>query len=79
MWRSLFCALGISLIIVGAECLVVDKAVVAYPKKADASAPGEPQSTIERREFAPPEWAPWSLMASGAVVMLYSFTLARGG
>jgi hypothetical protein len=25
----------------------------------------------------PPDWAPWSLMSTGAIVCLYSFTLPR--
>ena len=29
------------------------------------------------REVIPPDWAPWSLMGTGAVVMLYSFTIPQ--
>jgi hypothetical protein len=29
------------------------------------------------REFRPPEWAPWTLLSAGAVVMLYTVTVAR--
>jgi hypothetical protein len=25
----------------------------------------------------PPAWAPWSLMATGAIVIVYSFTLPK--
>jgi len=28
-------------------------------------------------DVVPPDWAPWSLMSTGAVVMLYSFTLPK--
>jgi hypothetical protein len=28
-------------------------------------------------EVVPPDWAPWSLMSTGAVVMLYSYTLPK--
>jgi hypothetical protein len=28
-------------------------------------------------EIIPADWAPWSLMSIGAVVMLYSFTLPK--
>ena len=33
------------------------------------------QVAVSYREVSPPEWAPWSLLSGGAVVMLYSFTL----
>jgi len=81
MWRSFFLAIGISTVIWGAECLVVEKAILA----GEAKAP-EPQNLggyfadplqTKAREFTPPEWAPWSLMSTGAVVILYSFTLPR--
>ena len=78
MWRSFFLAVGISLCILGAECLVVQRVVMAgntapanstnMPNEADDSSP---------RHIQPPEWAPWSLMSAGAVVMLYSFTIPR--
>ncbi|PQO29481.1 MULTISPECIES: hypothetical protein [Pirellulaceae] len=63
MWRSLFLAVGITLIIVGAECLVVDSAMMASD--------GGP------KPFTPPDWAPWSMMSSGAIVILYSFTIPK--
>jgi hypothetical protein len=28
-------------------------------------------------EIVPPDWTPWSLMSTGAVVMLYSYTLPK--
>ena len=30
-----------------------------------------------RQEIVPPDWAPWSLIGAGAVVVLYSFTIPR--
>jgi hypothetical protein len=81
MWRAFFLALGISLCIWGAECMVIEKAIMngeAPPPDpnnfaAFVSQPVAPAA----RELKPPEWAPWSLMSSGAVVILYSFTLPR--
>lgn len=78
MWRSLFVALGVSSIILGVECLLVDKAVLA--NRAAAAAPtktGAPPAAVAKREVTPPDWAPWSLMSTGSVVVLYSFTLPR--
>ncbi len=72
MWRSLFLALGISACILGAECLVIDKAVMARRGAAKTA-----QASRSPREVKPAEWAPWSLLSGGAVVMLYSFTVPR--
>ncbi len=70
MWRSFFLAVGVYCCLLGVEALAVEKAVL----KRDITVEGK-QTT--QQEIAPPEWAPWSMMAGGAVVMLYSFTLPR--
>ena len=73
MWRSLFLALGAYTCLLGVEALALEKAVLKKPVKATAAQ--------EPEVITPPEWAPWSLMATGAVVVLYSFTIpnrARG-
>jgi len=72
MLRSFFLAIGASAFILGLECLVLDKAVL-YPKGENSTAAVTQQVT--GREIRPAEWAPWSLLSGGAVVMLYSFTL----
>ncbi|MEX0978450.1 MAG: hypothetical protein WDZ48_06345 [Pirellulales bacterium] len=70
MIRSFFLALGIYAFILGLECLVIDKAVLkANPDSATQ------QLATPFREITPAEWAPWSLLSGGAVVILYSFTL----
>lgn len=69
MWRSFFLAVGLTLLVAGAECLVVDDFILA--SKGGASAE---RST---RDIKPPEWAPWSLLSAGAVTMLYSFTIPQ--
>ncbi|HYO25882.1 MAG TPA: hypothetical protein VEQ85_13145 [Lacipirellulaceae bacterium] len=68
MWRSLFLALGVSSCVVGAEALFIDHAVLKRP---------EGQPTAAEKVVNPPEWAPWSMMAGGAVVVLYSFTIPK--
>ena len=79
MWRALFLAMGIASMILGAECLAIEKAILAPPAATGANGtstiPSAPLAT--RREVAPPEWAPWSLLSAGAVVVLYSFTLPK--
>ena len=93
MFRAFLIAIGVSMCIVGAECLVVDQAVVTYRKKSketeqkssnDASnpfwqQPNVPESSpgIVRREITPPEWAPWRFLSGGVVVALYAMTAKR--
>jgi hypothetical protein len=79
MWRALALAIGISFCILGAECLVIDKAVLAESRTvaAETGPLGQPASAETPREIEPPEWAPWGLISLGAVVMLYSFTIPK--
>ena len=79
MWRAFFLAVGISLCVLGAECMVVDEAVISRsPAPAMATSYGPtPPNSGRSRVVKPPEWAPWSLMSAGAVVILYSFTLPQ--
>lgn len=81
MWRAFFLALGITCVIFGAGCTVVDRVVLA-PKGGPppAAATGVQTATAQPkkgREIKIPEWTPWSLMAGGAVVILYSFTIPK--
>ena len=71
MLRSLFLALGAYTCLLGVEALAVEKAVLKQPDS------GGQMSRFIDGEISPPVWAPWSLMASGAVVVLYSFTIPR--
>ena len=77
MWRPFFLAIGISVGILGGECLVVDTAVVSLPRQRnETNALGFP--TAQRsKAVQPPEWAPWSLLSAGTVISLYAITLNR--
>lgn len=68
MWRALFLALGVSCCILGIEALAVEKAVLNV-----SGGPGGSATT--QRVVDPPDWAPWSLMSGGTIVMIYSFTI----
>lgn len=68
MFRSLFLALGVTSCLLGAEALFIDQAVLKKP---------EGQASAAQKIVNPPEWAPWSLMAGGAIVVIYSFTIPR--
>lgn len=78
MLRAFFLAMGISTCIYGAECLVVERFILAGDKSV-ASQPAAFSSTPAPppRQMNPPEWAPWSLLASGALVVLYSMAMRR--
>ena len=70
MWRSFFLAVGVYCCLLGVEALAVEKAVLKRDPMVDAQATAQ-------REIVPPAWAPWSMLAGGAVVVLYSFTLPQ--
>lgn len=70
MWRSFFLALGAYCCLLGLQALAIDKAVLKpRTNSGKVIAPA--------RDIVPPDWAPWSLLSAGSVVVLYSFTLPR--
>jgi len=91
MWRAFFMALAITLIILGVECLVVKKAVLASEVPAPAAPAGGTLDYLDgfmappaapamvNRVVEPPEWAPWSLLSGGAIVLLYAMSMNKSG
>ncbi|MHB8898674.1 MAG: cupin domain-containing protein [Thermoguttaceae bacterium] len=82
MWRAFFLSVGLFMAMLGGQCLGVQKFTLKYreqPVVTEGTAlldetkvtPG-PQKVV-----VPPNWVPWSLMATGAIVCLYSFTIPR--
>ncbi len=79
MWRAFFLAIGFFLIILGVECLGVERVTLKIH-----DAPPPPVSPFDtekkagpKKQLNPPPWAPWSLMSTGAVMCLYSFTIPK--
>ena len=68
MWRSFFLAFGAYCCLLGVEALAVEKAVLKVNPTNSQSA---------TRDVVPPDWAPWSLLGTGAVVVLYSFSIPQ--
>jgi hypothetical protein len=68
VFRALFLALGVYTCVLGVEALAVERAVLKKPENSPAA---------QQKVITPPDWAPWSLMGGGAVVVLYSFTIPR--
>lgn len=75
MWRALFLALGIYCCVLGVECLLIDKAILSDGESTTMTR--ATQRVTQSNDMVPPPWAPWSLMSTGAVVILYSFTLPQ--
>jgi hypothetical protein len=72
MWRAFFLALGIYCCVLGAECLLIEKATLT-----GQSSQGTLGIGARKREVVPSDWAPWSLLSAGTVTILYSFTLPQ--
>lgn len=79
MWRALFLAIGMFLIILGVQALGVAQFILKVRDESPASTSFlDPTPKLgPQKTITPPPWAPFSLMATGAVVCLYSFTLPR--
>lgn len=73
------------IVILGIECLLIDSATLATEQTKTIEVPGglfTPPKAIQvtsGKTIRPPEWIPWSLITSGAVVILYSLTLPQRG
>ena len=83
MWRAFFLAIGISCCVFGVEAIALEKAVLntsdpIIDRLASKGALGIRRTpTSGSLEIAPPEWAPWTLISAGVVVILYSFTIPK--
>ncbi len=86
MGRPLCFALGLTVFLFGAECLVLEKAVlksrsepgfdpIAYTGINQLVGRESPLGA--NKEFVPKEWMPWTFMGAGAVAMIYTFTLGK--
>ena len=82
MWRAFFMAVGATLCILGLECMVLEKAVLAAPTSENVSDYGYDAYGLDvvadrptGRTIEPPEWAPWSFLSAGAVVLLYALSV----
>ena len=92
-------ALGIFLLILGAESLLVDKVVVTNSRRVARVATVEKQAQSPfqkagfrsqnyyqedskpepavKRSYQTREWMPWSLLAAGAITVLYTYSLSK--
>ena len=81
MWRALFLAVGIYCCLVGVKAIAIEKAILQAQRGEPASrqqpARHPSRGTTGQIEVAPPDWLPWSIMAFGVVVILYTFSLPK--
>jgi hypothetical protein len=79
MWRAFFLAIGIFLIILGFESLGVARVTLKIHDEPAAPVwPFETQPKIgAAKQLVPPPWAPWTLLSTGSIVCIYSFTLPK--
>ena len=79
MWRSLFMAIGIMVIIVGLESMVIDSATLFAAAEANAVDLVDPTGppAPATRVWSPGEAFPWIALAIGAVTIVYAFTLPK--
>ena len=79
MWRMFFLAIGLYMLIFGLECLGIERVYLRVheePPPASSLLDSSPRAG-SAKQFAPAPWMPWSILSSGAVVCLYSFTIPR--
>jgi len=93
MWKSFFLALGFFLLILGGQTLVIEKFAMAsgrnVPKIVSSVTDGisnpawtppdiaGTRQSVRRREIRTREWMPWSLLAAGAITVLYTLSLPQ--
>ena len=99
MWRSIFLAVGITLILLGGQLFFVEQLeikrvrnqakpqatnnqVVNFNNNNNFGSPFQNVSTpavVQPKTilYTPKDWMPWSLLAVGAIVVIYTFTIPR--
>ncbi|MCG6157904.1 hypothetical protein [Rubinisphaera margarita] len=81
MIRSTFLSLGMFIVLCGGMFLVTDRIVfdASYPQVSEIPVLKNFTSlnSDHQHELAPPDWVPFSLLAFGAVTVLYSIALPK--
>jgi hypothetical protein len=79
MMKAFLLATGITMCVVGAEFLAVDKLILSNGDQSEerTGIGFFTESQVRGKEFRPREWHPWALLSTGAVVILYGTTLQQ--
>ncbi len=90
MWKALSLAIGITLIMVGVELFFVQELEVRKLRQASPETSSAPGSLFQTASFGsqataddqaptrlikPLDWMPWSLLAVGSIIVIYTFTI----
>jgi hypothetical protein len=83
MVRSIFCSIGVFVLLWGISFLMIDKIVWTFKDETqqEPGFRGMFTSVNEERQkvFDPPDWMAFSLLSAGAVTVLYSVALPKKG
>lgn len=77
MWRSFFLAVGITAFLIGVQTLGVEKFVLHKRNKPAAETTDGSAALGPRKEIKVQDHTPFTLMAVGAVVVIYAFDLPK--
>jgi hypothetical protein len=77
MWRALFLGIGTFLIILGGEFLATERVLLKAREDPPKAIGFEEPKLGPNKTVMPPNWAPWTLLSTGAVTCIYSFTLPK--
>jgi hypothetical protein len=76
MRYSFFLALGMYVMLLGAQCWLLDSVVLRKRNHFFAGRAGPP-AQVRATEIIIPDWAPSSLMGLGIVLVIYSHTIPK--
>lgn len=68
-------AVGISALLLGVECLGIEKVTLSTSATAPSPEASSWFGSAQKpagKEFVPAPWMPWSMMAAGVVICLYT-------
>ncbi|MGE3779569.1 MAG: hypothetical protein AB7F89_20435 [Pirellulaceae bacterium] len=80
MWHAFLIAIGVAALILGGEFLVIERATLTLPVEENLEQRpllSDLHQATHSKEFVPPEWAPWTLLSFGAVMVLYSTSAGK--
>jgi hypothetical protein len=78
MWRALFLAAGAYTVLLGVQCLGVQKFILKPDNPQASDSWIDPRGLMtSRREVTPQPWVPYSLLSAGTIACVYCFTIPK--
>ena len=91
MWKAMSLAIGVTLILVGVELFFVEELEVRKLRQTAAQSQNADGGLFQNASFSnivnaredsaptrlirPQDWMPWSLLAVGSIIVIYTFTI----